>query len=138
MAAERGPRWLKIGVYDWDGPCGQFMLADGSQRAWADYGRWVALRQMLMTSPGSLIRADDERRLGALARKLGFKGKRPLLEWLAALAECGAISASDWAEGSVCDPDVAAQSDAYWRQSEANAKNRSKGAGSADESKRNR
>lgn len=46
----------------------------------------------------------------------------PLLA--AALAECGAINAEDWASGIVCDPDVFNQQEAYQNRVRVNRRNR--------------
>ena len=113
MAAdERFPSWVRFSTNDMGSAAGRYMLAAGTTANWADYGRWFALRQVLATTPGGYIDASNARLLGSLGRQLGL-GIKACRAWLAALAECGAINAEDWADGIVCDPDVFNQQEAY-------------------------
>lgn len=111
-ADERFPPWLRFSTNDMGSAAGRYMLAAGTTANWADYGRWFALRQILATTPGAAVDASNARLLGSLGRQLGL-GIKACRSWLAALAECGAISAEDWADGIVCDPDVFNQQEAY-------------------------
>lgn len=111
-ADERFPPWLRFSTNDMGSAAGRYMLAAGTTANWADYGRWFALRQILATTPGAAVDASNARLLGSLGRQLGL-GIKACRSWLAALAECGAINAEDWASGIVCDPDVFNQQEAY-------------------------
>ena len=122
-ADERFPPWLRFSTNDMGSAAGRYMLAAGNTANWADYGRWFALRQILATTPGAAVDASNARLLGSLGRQLGL-GIKTCRSWLAALAECGAISAEDWAGGMVCVPDVFNQQEAYQNRVRVNRRNR--------------
>lgn len=122
-APQRQPRWIKVPCDEVSTELGRHIIAGGSRSNWADYGRYLALRELLMTTEGAIVRLGA-REAGALARHLGFSGAKALRSWLDMLAECGAISAADWAEGAVCVPDVSAQRDAYVRKCRVVSRNR--------------
>ena len=118
-ADERFPPWLRFSTNDMGSAAGRYMLAAGTTANWADY----ALRQILATTPGAAVDASNARLLGSLGRQLGL-GIKACRSWLAALAECGAINAEDWASGIVCDPDVFNQQEAYQNRVRVNRRNR--------------
>lgn len=132
-AGDRLPQWVRLSTNDWNSPAGRHMLAGGRTADWADYGRWVVLRQLLATTPGAAVDASDQRQLGALSRQLGFPSPRACRAWLDALAECSAISGPDWREAErVVDVDIYNQQASYASRVRTNRRNRAGGSGGGE------
>lgn len=132
--SERFPQWIRLRTNDVDTPAGRYILAGGSTADWANYGRLLALRQFLATTPGAAIDVSDQRMLGSLARQLGMSA-RSCRSWLQALAECDAIDREMLEErGLVFDGDVYEAQLSYQSRCSTNAKNRARAARDVDES----
>lgn len=101
----RYPSWYKIRVDDHETPEGSYLIGDGREGGWADYGRWVALRGILMRTPGAAIDLTDQRAANALARRLDMTPDE-LFEMCCALATMGAIMPEDWDRMVVCEPQI--------------------------------
>lgn len=124
---EKYPQWMRIRTNDFQTPQGRYVLSGGTAASWADYGRWVALRQMLAQSPGATLDVSDQRELRGLARELGFSTPRRCLEFLQVLASCDAIDAELLARGTVADADVLAAQQSYQSRLRANRSNARRG-----------
>lgn len=124
---EKYPQWMRIRTNDFQTPQGRYVLSGGTAASWADYGRWVALRQMLAQSPGATLDVSDQRELRGLARELGFSTPRRCLDFLEVLASCDAIDAELLARGTVADADVLAAQQSYQSRLRANRSNARRG-----------
>lgn len=124
---EKYPQWMRIRTNDFQTPQGRYVLSGGTAASWADYGRWVALRQMLAQSPGATLDVSDQRELRGLARELGFSTPRRCMEFLEVLASCDAIDAELLARGTVADADVLAAQQSYQSRLRANRSNARRG-----------
>ena len=124
---EKYPQWMRIRTNDFQTPQGRYVLSGGTVASWADYGRWVALRQMLAQSPGATLDVSDQRELRGLARELGFSTPRRCLDFLGVLASCDAIDAELLARGTVADADVLAAQQSYQSRLRANRSNARRG-----------
>lgn len=101
----RLPEWYKIGARDHESPEGSYLIGDGREAGWADYGRWVALRGILLSTPGACIDISDGRQAASLARRLGTDANG-LFDLCSALANIGAILWADWERMQVCIPEI--------------------------------
>ena len=124
---DKYPQWMRIRTNDFQTPQGRYVLSGGTAASWADYGRWVALRQMLAQSPGATLDVSDQRELRGLARELGFSTPRRCLEFLQVLASCDAIDAELLARGTVADADVLAAQQSYQARLRTNRSNARRG-----------
>lgn len=124
---DKYPQWMRIRTNDFQTPQGRYVLSGGTAASWADYGRWVALRQMLAQSPGATLDVSDQRELRGLARELGFSTPRRCLDFLQVLASCDAIDPELLARGTVADADVLAAQQSYQSRLRANRSNARRG-----------
>ncbi|MBQ6395502.1 MAG: hypothetical protein IJH87_04085 [Atopobiaceae bacterium] len=87
---DKFPQWMRIRTNDMTTPEGRFVLGGMSTQEWADYGRLMALRQILSTTPGASVDVSNRRQLASLATSLGLTAPkcRQLLE---VFVEAGAI-----------------------------------------------
>ena len=97
--------WYKIRVDDHETPEGSYLIGDGRESGWAMYGRYVALRGILMRTPGAVIDLTDQRAANALARRLDMSADE-LFDMCCSLATMGAITAGDWDRLTVCVPEI--------------------------------
>lgn len=124
---DKYPQWVRIRTNDFQTPQGRYVLSGGTTASWADYGRWVALRQMLAQSPGATIDVSDQRELRGLSRELGFPTPRRCLDFLGVLATCDAIDPELLARGTVADADVLSAQQSYQARVMANRSNARRG-----------
>lgn len=124
----RGPRWLKLDVQDVRTPESRFLIGEGGASGWAAYGRWVALRQLLMDTDEGMLDLSDRREAGAIARELDTTAKS-LFSLLDDVASRGGIDADEWGRRMVVCPDVSAQHESYRSRAESMAAARRKRGG---------
>lgn len=101
----RMPEWWRIASRDHESPTGSYLIGDGREAGWAEYGRWVALRGILLETPGACVDISDERAANALARRLGTDANG-LFDLCCHLAAMGAIMPDDWDRMEVCVADI--------------------------------
>lgn len=99
------PGWFRISARDYESPVGSYLIGDGREAGWAEYGRWVALRGILLETPGAAIDISDERAANALARRLGTDANG-LFDMCCHLAAMGAIMPADWDRLVVVDGEI--------------------------------
>lgn len=135
---ERFPRWVRLRTDEYHQPEGRYVIgAKTSTSGWADYGRWQALKQILATTPGAVVRVGDKRELAWLAAELGFASGPKLMAFLSVLADAGAIDRECLDRGEVFDVAVYEHQQAYQSRARVNRKNgakpkRSGGAGGGE------
>lgn len=104
-ADDRVLRWVRYRSDDYDTSESGWLIGEGKQAGWADYGRWVAMRGILARTLGAAIDLGDARMAASVAKRLGTTA-RGLSALCDALCGLGAIDADEWGRRVLVVPDV--------------------------------
>lgn len=124
-----GMVWWKIRADDTGTPEGRYTLGRRTDKDWANYGRWVALRGYLTDCKSSAIDHRDKRAMDALGCELGLSEKK-LAEFVSLLLDAGAINREEYEAGFIVIDDISRQWAKYQNRSAVNTINGGKRASS--------
>lgn len=127
-ADDKFPRWVRVSTIDSTTPAGRYILAGHDKAAWADYGRYFALLQLVAREADACMDVSDDRRMRSLAAELNMTVKA-CESWLDMLVEAGAVERESYERGLISIQDATNAARGYREQCARNRQNGAKSKG---------